>query len=168
MPRKPASAITGELTLVEGPIPADTAPASRRAPAAGVAARLISRRLKKGGTGLLVAANERRAAEIAAARAALRGVDGPEVLVMPPWDCLPYDRAAPSRESMGRRMAVLAALSKPASAAGRWVITCPEAAMQRVPPKNVIGSGFDSRAIVSADRSTGHRSHRPSPGKRRP
>ena len=83
MPRKPASAITGELTLVEGPIPADTAPASRKAPAAGVAARLISHRLKKGGTGLLVAANERRADEIAAALAALRGVDGPEVLVMP-------------------------------------------------------------------------------------
>ena len=153
MPRKPASAITGELTLVEGPIPADTAPASRKAPAAGVAARLISHRLKKGGTGLLVAANERRADEIAAALAALRGVDGPEVLVMPPWDCLPYDRAAPSRESMGRRMAVLDALSKPASAAGRWVISCPEAAMQRVPPKDVVGAVFDISVGRALDRA---------------
>ncbi len=152
MDPQPTPPITGELTLVEGPIPADSSPPPRKAPAAGVAARLIARRLNRGETILFIAASERRADEIAAAIGALREVDGPEVLVMPPWDCLPYDRAAPSRESMGRRMAVLEALATPAAPAGRWLITCPDAAMQRVPPANVVGSGFDIAVDGSLDR----------------
>ncbi|WGM30494.1 helicase-related protein [Brevundimonas sp. NIBR11] len=152
MARKPTPTITGELSLVEGPIPADSSP-PRKAPPAGIAARLIARRLKKGETVLFVAASERRADEIAAALGALRDVNGPEVLVMPPWDCLPYDRAAPSRESMGRRMAVLEALSRPASAAGRWVITCPDAAIQRVPPRDVVGAGFGVSVGQALDRA---------------
>ncbi|MDX7950605.1 helicase-related protein [Lichenihabitans sp. Uapishka_5] len=50
---------------------------------------------------------------------------------LPAWDCLPYDRAPPSADLMGLRMRVLAdaAVRSPA-----YVITTPEAAVQRLPP----------------------------------
>ena len=139
----PPSPITGELSLVEGPIPADTAPQPRKSPAAAIAARLMARPLQAGQSVLVLAASERRADDIAAALGALRETSDPEVLVLPPWDCLPYDRAAPSRESMGRRMAVLAALSAPAGPTGRWIVSSPEAAMQRVPAPGAVRAAFD-------------------------
>lgn len=56
-----------------------------------------------------------------------------EVLVLPPWDCLPYDRVAPSRESMGRRMAFLHRLTQKRTGI-RLVVASLEAAIQRLPP----------------------------------
>lgn len=49
----------------------------------------------------------------------------------PAWDCLPYDRAAPSADLMGHRMRVLADLRTHPDA---LLITTPEAAIQRLPP----------------------------------
>jgi transcription-repair coupling factor (superfamily II helicase) len=57
-----------------------------------------------------------------------------EVLVLPPWDCLPYDRASPSRECMGRRLATLRRLQKPRQDRSRIIVAPVEAALQRLPP----------------------------------
>jgi len=137
--------IIGELSLVDGPIPTDTADAPRKAPAAAVAARLMDELADHPGDVIFLATNERRADEIASALGALGSAAGPDILVLPPWDCLPYDRAAPSRESMGRRMAVLAALKDRTVERPRWVVTSPEAAMQRTPPRDVVGDVFHLR-----------------------
>jgi transcription-repair coupling factor (superfamily II helicase) len=55
------------------------------------------------------------------------------VLALPAWDNLPYDRARPSRQATGTRVATLAWLAadrdRPA-----LVLTTPEALLQRVPP----------------------------------
>src|SRR6185312_8541378 len=59
--------------------------------------------------------------------------EGVEVLVLPPWDVLPYDRAAPSAASVGRRVLTLTALARPA-AAPRLLLTSADAALQRVRP----------------------------------
>ena len=59
--------------------------------------------------------------------------EGVEVLVLPPWDVLPYDRAAPSAASVGRRVLTLTALARPASAP-RLLLTSADAALQRVRP----------------------------------
>jgi transcription-repair coupling factor (superfamily II helicase) len=56
------------------------------------------------------------------------------VVVFPPWDCLPYDRAPPSREVMGRRIVALHALAQ-TSRAPRVVVTTPDALIQRVPAR---------------------------------
>jgi transcription-repair coupling factor (superfamily II helicase) len=53
-----------------------------------------------------------------------------------PWDCLPYDRASPSREVMGRRMSALRDLLRPASGP-RILVTTPDALLQRIPPRAV-------------------------------
>ncbi|WP_374471059.1 transcription-repair coupling factor [Phenylobacterium sp.] len=91
------------------------------------------------GTLLYVASSERRADEIG--RALRQFAPQVEVLVLPPWDCLPYDRASPSREAMGRRMAVLARLAEPAEAP-RVLVASAEALLQKVPPKKALKNAF--------------------------
>ena len=59
--------------------------------------------------------------------------DGVEVLSLPPWDVLPYDRAAPSAAVVGRRILTLSALALPATCP-RLLLTSAEAALQRVRP----------------------------------
>jgi transcription-repair coupling factor (superfamily II helicase) len=56
-----------------------------------------------------VARSETRAQRLVCA---LRGLAPQlEVVMLPPWDCLPYDRVGPSRETMGRRIAALRRLT---------------------------------------------------------
>ncbi|QTC92880.1 helicase-related protein [Brevundimonas goettingensis] len=145
--------IIGELSLVDGPIPADITDPPRKAPAAAVAARLTEELADHPGDLVFLATNERRADEIASALGALGSATAADILVLPPWDCLPYDRAAPSRESMGRRMAVLAALKAPEADLKRWVVTSPEAAMQRTPPHDVVGHAFRVHVGDTLDRA---------------
>jgi transcription-repair coupling factor (superfamily II helicase) len=96
-----------------------------------LAAQLLEHAAGAGDTGLIhLARSDSRAARLQAAAQALAA--DTEVLVLPAWDCLPYDRASPSRAVMGSRMAVLAALSRPASGP-RLVIASLAAAMQRLP-----------------------------------
>ena len=108
-PDIPDMTATGQQVLVEGPVPRPDDRKDWKMPASAVAAALAQRETTPLQPVVFVATSERRADEIAAALAVMVG--DAEVLVLPPWDCLPYDRAAPSRESMGRRMAVLAALA---------------------------------------------------------
>ncbi|NDW05662.1 DEAD/DEAH box helicase [Jiella pacifica] len=55
---------------------------------------------------------------------------------LPAWDCPAYDRASPSRASMGQRMAVLRWLTDPASRPALVVMT-PDALLRRVPPPQI-------------------------------
>ncbi len=101
-----------------------------QAPASAVAL-ILSRKAAKGGSTVVhLASSERRAEEIGRALAGF--APDLEVLVLPPWDCLPYDRASPSRDVMGRRMAILGRLAQPAGR--RVLVTSPEAIVQKLPP----------------------------------
>jgi transcription-repair coupling factor (superfamily II helicase) len=116
-----------------------------RAPAEGIVtidempesllALLLSRWARRaGGRGLLhLASNETRADHLA--RAAQSFAGDLEVLLLPPWDCSPYDRASPSPAIMGRRVAVLERLARQARSPARLVIATVEAVLQRVPPR---------------------------------
>ena len=84
---------------------------------------------------LHVARSETRAERLA--RAAASFAPGCEVLLLPPWDCLPYDRASPSRSVMGRRIGLLSRLADAAPPDGRLVIATIESLLQRVPPRTV-------------------------------
>ena len=64
-----------------------------------------------------------------------------EVLVLPAWDCLPYDRVSPGTEITARRMEVLSRLAAPKLAkGGRVVLASVEAALQRLPPRAAIAA----------------------------
>ena len=56
-----------------------------------------------------------------------------EVLTVPPWDVMPYDRTLPSAGLVGERMRALQALARPA-AGPRLLLTSAAAALQRVRP----------------------------------
>jgi transcription-repair coupling factor (superfamily II helicase) len=61
-----------------------------------------------------------------------------EVVSLPAWDCLPYDRVSPNAEVMSRRIDGLTRLAEPAAAgARRVVLTTVSAALQRVPPRKL-------------------------------
>ena len=163
MPPRP-DALAGTPTLVEGPRPLADEAASRKPPCAGVAAALL-REIDGSTTGatLFLATSERRADEIALALAALCDPATTEVILLPPWDCLPYDRASPSREIMGRRMAALARMDT-APDRRRIVVSSPDAILQRVAPAEAaavvfnlaVGAPLDQAALRAFARSAGY------------
>lgn len=134
---------------------------SAQPPCAAIAAGLL-KQAKPGATCVYVASSDRRAEEIG--RALFGFAPTIEVLVLPPWDCLPYDRASPSRDIMGRRMAVLGALAK-AAAGPRIVVVSPEALIQKLPPKSAVedagfalevGDRLDRDALAAFCHRTGY------------
>jgi transcription-repair coupling factor (superfamily II helicase) len=112
--------------------------------AAWVAQALIASARQAAGGVVYVASSERRADEIG--RALRQFAPDIEVLVLPPWDCLPYDRASPSREAMGRRMAVLQRLREPL-AGPRVLVAPPEALLQKIPPASAFRRAFMDLAV---------------------
>jgi transcription-repair coupling factor (superfamily II helicase) len=146
-PKKSAGSSTDPIGLTAlsrtGLPSAERPEAVPRTPAAAIAARLISHVQDAGSDGLIfIARSESQAEEVSAA---FKGfTPEAQVILLPPWDCLPYDRIQPSRESMGRRAAALVAMVEAASAPARLVVMSPEAALQRIPPVDTIASGFVS------------------------
>lgn len=68
-----------------------------------------------------------------------------DVTMLPTWDCLPYDRVAPSKQVMGRRMDALRVWQQP-SLRPKLLVTSLGAAVQPVPPLAVI---LDSEMTLS-------------------
>jgi transcription-repair coupling factor (superfamily II helicase) len=154
-------------TLAPGARPhRDGKPASAQAPASATALAL-SRKIAglRGRTLVHLASSERRAEEIGRALAGIS--PALEVLVLPPWDCLPYDRASPSRDVMGRRMRVLKHLADADADTdtGAVVVTSPEALVQKLPPRAALDGAFfdiargqplDREALAAFAASTGY------------
>jgi len=61
-----------------------------------------------------------------------------EVIALPAWDCLPYDRVSPQADIVAKRMAALSALTSQKLSAPRLVVTTVNAALQRVAPLKAI------------------------------
>ncbi len=87
-----------------------------------------------------------------------------EIVVLPPWDCLPYDRVPPSRQAMGRRMDAMRIWSQP-SKSPKLLITSLDALLQRIPPAPLIqnnsfelavGGAFDRQSFERFVRRTGY------------
>ena len=75
-----------------------------------------------------------------------------EVVTLPAWDCLPYDRVSPNSDIMARRLEALARLLDE-SAPPALVITTVNALLQRLPPPELIRSGrFAAEAGGRIDR----------------
>ena len=136
--------------LVPGPGPLGGGPSrsQRQAPATAVAVFLAQQRGVKDRTRVHLASSDRRAEEIGRALAGL--APQTEVLVLPPWDCLPFDRASPGRDVMGRRMSVLRRLSGKPTA--RILLISPESLVQRVPPPQAVAASFSVQSGQPLDR----------------
>ncbi|HXP30053.1 MAG TPA: transcription-repair coupling factor [Stellaceae bacterium] len=69
---------------------------------------------------------------------------GIEILTLPAWDCLPYDRVSPNADIVSRRIDTLTRLAAgEAAAPPRIVLTTVNAALQRVPPRRL----FEGRVL---------------------
>ncbi|NBC32371.1 MAG: transcription-repair coupling factor [Alphaproteobacteria bacterium] len=95
---------------------------------------------RRPGRGLLhIALDDARAARLAWLLAFF--APETEVVQLPAWDCLPYDRVSPNPEIVARRIAALSRLAggldpkRPTI-----VITTVNAALQRVPPRLIMGT----------------------------
>ena len=111
-------------------------------PVALAAVRLLPS-TEKGESLIYVASSENRAEGIANLLSEL----APEAAVgfIPSWDCLPYDRASPSPDVLGRTMAALRHLDAHRASRkphGAVLVTTVEAAVQRLPPASAV-EAFD-------------------------
>ncbi|MFP3546769.1 helicase-related protein [Rhizobium sp. SIMBA_035] len=131
---------------------ADEKSPSAKAPAAFIATRLAALLQSSRVSICYVALSEFSAERVARSiRCLFPDLD---VIELPPWDCLPYDRVPPSRSCMGRRMDALRVWSEP-SRAPRLLITSLNAVLQRIPPLKVIrNSRFAVRTGRAIDRHT--------------
>jgi transcription-repair coupling factor (superfamily II helicase) len=99
---------------------------------------LARRRLETHGPILHVCRDDARMARLAEAIAFF--APEAEILRVPAWDCLPYDRVSPNQEIVAERVATLTRLIEPARKTrprGRIVLTTVNALVQRVPPRSV-------------------------------
>ncbi len=67
-----------------------------------------------------------------------------QVLTLPAWDCLPYDRVSPNAEIASRRIDALTRLADAKGDRPRVVLTTVNALVQRVPPRKL----FEGRSLV--------------------
>ncbi|MGI9434099.1 MAG: transcription-repair coupling factor [Geminicoccaceae bacterium] len=74
---------------------------------------------------------------------------GLNVVVLPAWDCLPYDRVSPNGDVMARRLDVLAKLLGKGDKLPDLVITTVNALLQKVPTADVIYDGLFSASAGS-------------------
>ena len=77
---------------------------------------------------------------------------GREVIGLPAWDCLPYDRMSPHADIVSQRLDALSRLAqaRPAGAPARIVIASVGALLQRVPPRSVFANA--GYALKAGDR----------------
>jgi transcription-repair coupling factor (superfamily II helicase) len=119
----------------------------------GLDALTVAERLKAdGGVGLFVARDYARMGEFVQAF----GFFAPdlEVILLPAWDGLPYDRLSPTSAVSAQRMAALTRLAQrdPAVARPLLVATTVGAALQRTPPREITcGAGFETTVGLDLD-----------------
>ncbi len=106
----------------------------------GLEARYLADRLARGRARqiLHVARDLDRARQLA--ELARFFAPGLEVLILPAWDCLPYDRISPNPQLVAERLITLARLARPAKAP-RLVLTTVNAVLQRVPTREFVRAG---------------------------
>jgi transcription-repair coupling factor (superfamily II helicase) len=92
---------------------------------------------------LHVALDDQRAASLAEALEFF--APGVEIVRLPAWDCLPYDRVSPAAEIAARRLAALARLARPITGPA-IVLTTVNAVLQRLPARELIAAQhFEAR-----------------------
>lgn len=110
----------------------DAMPAATPAvPEAALALHLLDQARQAASPVVAILRSAPRLARVAALARTM--ADGVEVLALPPWDVLPYDRTLPSAAVVGQRMRALTALAQPARGP-RLLLTSAAAALQRVRP----------------------------------
>ncbi len=104
-----------------------------------VLARLLKGRSELEGAPAMfvhVARDDRRLEEMRGALAFF----APDIrsIILPAWDCVPYDRVSPNAAIVGRRISTMAVLAAGKRRAPTVLLTTVNAALQRLPPREAI------------------------------
>ncbi len=132
----------------------EVAPGERRAltgVAAGYDARLLAEMARAAPAGVLyIVADDVHLARLADA---VRFFDpGLEILEFPAWDTVPYDRASPHAEIVGRRVETLSRLADAPDLSGRLILATARAVVQRLPTREAMrGVSLDLAVGASLD-----------------
>ncbi|MEO1311683.1 MAG: transcription-repair coupling factor, partial [Pseudomonadota bacterium] len=117
----------------------------------GADAMLIARAAEDAGARVLFVARDAQRAAAAREAARFFAPDLP-VVDLPAWDCLPYDRVSPSADVIAKRMAALAFLDATPADRPAVIVTTVNAAVQRVPPREVVAAAsFSAKPGASVD-----------------
>jgi transcription-repair coupling factor (superfamily II helicase) len=113
-----------------------------------VLARLVEERLKAAPeaavSAVFVARDGRRMQRMVEILEQL--MPGHQLLTLPAWDCLPYDRVSPNGVTIAARMTTLSSLASGA-AKGAIILTTVNALVQKLPPRDVVaGMSFAAAA----------------------
>ncbi len=112
---------------------------------------------KRGGLGVFVARDDARASAFAGACQFF--APDLDVLRLPAWDCLPYDRVSPAVDLAANRAGALWTLAQERQPNARLVVTTVNALSQRVPPRAaLVDAGFAARAgnHIGMEKLTAH------------
>ncbi len=119
----------------------------------GLEARFVAERLSDGDLDTLVYVT--REAQRSTALASLVRFFAPaiEVLTLPAWDCLPYDRVSPNASVVAERLATLHRLAQGPAGRPRLLLVSANAFVQKVPPPaSVRASHLVLQAAARVDR----------------
>jgi transcription-repair coupling factor (superfamily II helicase) len=120
---------------------------------AGLEARFVAERLASGAAETIVYVT--RDAQRSTALAALVRFFAAqiEVLTLPAWDCLPYDRVSPNATVVAERLATLHSLAQRPAGTARLVLVSANAFVQRLPPPEAVrASHLFLKASAKVDR----------------
>ena len=117
----------------------------------GMAAKFLAEIALSAKTGVLHVARD--GLRMAGLAEALRFfAPGLEVIQLPSWDCMPYDRLSPNGEVAGRRIAALSRLVAEPVKAGRVLLAPLNATLQRLPPRaHLAAAHFSARVGAKVD-----------------
>ena len=138
--RPSAASAAGQRILVANALP-------------GLEARFAAERLASGEVETLVFVT--RDAQRSSALAALVRFFEPqiEVLTLPAWDCLPYDRVSPNASVVAERLATLHTLAQGPAGQPRLVLVSANAFVQKLPPpESIRASHMVLKASARVDR----------------
>jgi transcription-repair coupling factor (superfamily II helicase) len=111
----------------------------------GVDALILSESIKKNGGQMVYVATDDQAAQ-KFANGLLFFAPDTEILKLPSWDCLPYDRVGPAGEIAATRLATLSRLANLRSDASFVLITTASSLMQKTLPKaRLLKSAFSAK-----------------------
>jgi len=141
-----AAAAAGRRILVANALP-------------GLEACFVAERLTRGDADTLLYVT--RDAQRSTALAALVRFFAPEieVLTLPAWDCLPYDRASPNATVVAERLATLHTLAQGLAGRPRLVLVSANAFVQKLPPPEAVRQShltLSASARVDRERLLAH------------
>ena len=120
----------------------------------GFSALVLAEEARRTGDVLHICRDDLRLADLAAETAFF--APDVDVLTLPAWDTVPYDRVSPNADIVAKRLETLTRLHQGKGKAPRLVLTTVNAVLQRVPPTDFFKASLNAEAGKPFDEKAFH------------